>query len=107
MVLHSSSTRRLYNVKGIDQHQATMKFVRRRLPCEKERNRVRRVDAIAIKHRGDIDRKQVVLVDRVVDLNAELARNLEQAALELLVDLGFGVGFRRRKRLLGVFDAPA
>ena len=84
-----------------------MIFIRRHSPCENERGRVRSVNAIAVEHRGDIDRKCVVLVDHVVDLNAEFARNLEQAAFELLVDWGSGGSFGRRKWLLGVFDAPA
>lgn len=107
MALHSSRTRRLQEAKGIDQHQVTMKFIRRHSPCENERSRVRSVDGIAIKLRGDINRKQIVSVDHVIDLGAKLARNLEQVALELLVDLRTDTGCCRREWLFGVLDTPA
>lgn len=84
-----------------------MKFIRRHSPCENERSRVRSVDSIAIKHRGDINREQVVSVDHVIDLGAKLARNPEQVAFELLIDLRTDTGFGRRKWLFGVLDTPA
>jgi hypothetical protein len=89
------------------QHQVDMILIHRHSPSENERSRVRSVKAVAVEHRGDVDRRQGVPVDHVVDLGAELARNFEQAAFELLVDLRFGTGLRRRKRLLGVLNGPA
>ena len=84
-----------------------MNFIRRHSPCEDERSRVRSVDAITVEYCCDIDRKQAVLVNHVVDFGAELARNLEQVTFELLVSFHFGDGFGRRKWLLGVLDTSA
>ena len=106
MFLHSSRTRRLQEAKNIDQHRIGIEFSRRHSPREDERSRVRIVDTITVKHRGDIDRKRVALVDHVVNSGAKLARDHEQAAFELLIDFHFGIGFWRRKWLFSVFDPP-
>lgn len=82
-------------------------FIRRHSPGENECGRVRNIEAIAVEYRGDIDRKQVVLVDHVVDLGTELARDLEQATFELLIDLHLGSSSGHGKWLLGVLDTPA
>lgn len=107
VALHSSRIRRLQEAKHADQYQHAMEFIRRHSPCEHERSRGRSIDAIAVEHRGDIDRKQGVLVHKVVDLGAKLTRNLEEAAFELLVDFRFGAGLDCRKWLFGVLDTPA
>ena len=77
VVLHSSRIRRLQEAKGTHQHQVDMSSNRRHSPCESERRRVRSIKAIAVEYRRDINRKQVVLVDHVVDLGAKLTRDFE------------------------------
>jgi hypothetical protein len=79
----------------------------RHSPCEHERRRVRDVSAIAVEHRGDVDREEGIMVDHVVELVAQFSRDFEQRAFKLLVDLHLSLGLGFWERLFNVFDALA